>query len=226
MKDRDIVRIFRYAGLILIFVSAAYLVFNTREERWVHVLFGWIFFTAAIAIHKYSVYRGAYNNFDILSKQVGGIVKKGNYLFFVPHNIRFKYLGRDCQITSSVDLKFDYIIEYTCSIDVEAELRISRLKKSLSRSTPSINEDAFFKEFYVSGQDKGLINGLIRDPGMKSIINAILEDFSQLCVGKDYQARLMASYDTYLTEPQAALANFNKLINLVNFIESLKQIKA
>jgi len=220
MRDKQIAVIYRYIAVVIIVFSVAYLTFVATYTKWFYVLIVWITFVTAIAVHRYRVYRKIYSNFNKVLEKASGTMKRGSYIFAIPPSIKFVYAGKACKIIHSIDPKFDHLIECTCPIDKEIELRIiHRSKKRLLKDTVLSKED-FMSRFVTKGQDSNLIIFILADAQITKTISELMQDFSCLYIGKDGQMRLVECYDSYLTNPERIFSIFDKMIRVVNFIEN------
>jgi len=216
IEDKDIDKqntlIFRSIACVLIVISVVYLFISQADSKWLHSLLIWILFAAGVNIYRYYLYRKGYKNFCLIQKEMEGRIKKGSYVFFVPHCIKFTYSGRLCQIGHSVDWKFDHFIEFSYLTNKEIELVAIRKNKSRG---PDLGD-----RFIISGADKNAFDLLANDSQMKAIFESLMQDFSYLTIGKDCQIRLFGPYDSYLTKPEVAIPVFAKMILLVDFLEA------
>lgn len=213
MKDSEAKTIFRILILILFSTGSAYLYFSHSSQKFLHVFVAWLLFLFIIGLYWYYIYLKVYENFLLILKMVQGKIKKGSYIFAVPHRIRFLYSDKPCQISHSVDWKLDHLIEYSFALNKEIEMIVIR-KKPKAKDSQEIQN-----KFIIAGEDKAAFNLWMNEPGIKSAFEDLMRDFSHLRLGKDSQIRLSERYDSYLTKPKTAMQILDKMIILASFLE-------
>lgn len=170
-------------------------------------------FLFIVGIYWYYIYLRIYENLLLILKKAHGKIRKGNYIFAVPHSIKFLYADRLCQISHSVDWKLDHLIEFSFSIKKEIELIIVRRNIKGSENQDLLNK------FIVAGEDKAVFTHLMNEQAVKSVFLGLMHDFRFLLFGKDSRIRLSERYDSYLTRPKIALQILDKMVILANFFE-------
>ena len=204
MKDRQITKILRFLTFAFLIGSAFYLVPDPSRKKFIHIFLGCLGLAGLTTACRYYIYNKIYSNFKKIAKQRYALIKKGNFLFGVPHSIEFAYLGKNYRVEHSVNSMLDYMIEYVAPVNQEVELRISQRNKQVM----------------TGGEDRYLMNFISKEPHQAKIVEDLLADFNNLYIGKDGFARFIKRYESYLTSPEKVFLTLDKIAAFIGFLEN------
>ena len=215
-KESKIIRYFHLLEIAFILLTIIILIFVGPAKSLLYLLLIWIILLTITSLYRYRIYRRVYSHFQTLLMKTGGTIFKGSYFFSVPPSFKFRHSDHLCYIATSIDPKFDLMIEFICQIEKEIELRISRPQLKPGQK----NQRILLEQCIINGIDANTDDGILENPHVKLIIEDMMQKFMHLYFGKDGQLVLVQPYDSSLTSPKEVFTIFDQMVKLANLIKN------
>jgi len=217
LKYTKIEQYFRAIEYILLIITVFSLIFLRTSVVLISLLVAWLILIFIIACYSYYIFRKIIDNFSVFTLKAKGKIIPGNYFFSIPPTIRFKYLDYPCMVMTSIDGKFNVMVEFICQTFEEIELRITHPKIKLKGK-----EKCELEQFIVTGEDRNLFKELLSDIEGRIIIENLMQEFEHLYFGKDGALSLVTKYDIVLTESEKIFIIFKKIVKLADIFRKKK----